>query len=219
MIETTETPNQTLDLKFKIVIVGDSGVGKTCFLISFVKESYHAEYKATIGIDFATKLIEIDEKLVRLQIWDTAGQEKYRTLTSNYFKGVDAVIMIYDVTRISTFENISYWSKVVKEKTSEGTIVALVANMIDKSNRQVSFFQGREFASQNHYLFFETSSKHKLNNIMIFKTLTQKILLKQCFLNFKIDYESRTNSEKISGFPLKNSEARDSSFENWFCCL
>jgi len=100
---------QTIDMQIKLLMIGDSGVGKTCLLLRYANDSFSPTFITTIGIDFKIKTIELGGKVVKLQIWDTAGQERFRTITTSYFRGAQGILLVYDVTDRGSFENIKNW--------------------------------------------------------------------------------------------------------------
>eukprot|EP00494_Astrolonche_serrata_P028890 UN29157 len=131
------------DYLLKLLLVGDSGVGKTCLLLSFTSEEFDSDSRSTIGVDLKVKILNVRGQRAKLTIWDTAGQEQFRTLTSAYYRGAHGVILVYDVTRENTFKNIREWLKEVEIfSTKENVIKALVGNKIDLSKRQVTREEG-----------------------------------------------------------------------------
>mmetsp|Transcript_9165 Transcript_9165/g.17795 ORF Transcript_9165/g.17795 Transcript_9165/m.17795 type:complete len:198 (+) Transcript_9165:19-612(+) len=163
--------------RFKVLLTGDSGVGKSSILLRFTDDSFASDQPATIGVDFKVKQIDVDGKKVKLTIWDTAGQERFRTLTSSYYRGAQGVILVYDVSRKETFDNAEQWLKEVDMYTNrDGVIKLLVGNKIDKQNREVTRAEGIEFARDRGMLFIECSAKSKTGIIQAFEELVQKIL-------------------------------------------
>jgi Ras-related protein Rab-11A len=144
----------------KIVFMGDSGVGKTNIMSRFSRDSFQANSKPTIGVDFALKTIKYGPHLIRIQLWDTAGQERYKTFTSTYFKDAHGVIFVYDISNKETFENITKWINNAKQHLDlKVTAMLLIGNKQDLENdRQVGTAEGKDFAEQNNMLFFETSA-------------------------------------------------------------
>ncbi|KAM3146594.1 hypothetical protein pb186bvf_001124 [Paramecium bursaria] len=158
--------------KFKLVFIGDQSVGKTSIIARFVYETIPEQHQPTIGIDFLSKCINIDGKTVRLQLWDTAGQERFRSLIPSYIRDSNAAILCYDVTNLSTFENISRWLDYVKEERGSDVLTILVANKIDvKQNRVVSQEEGAKYAKENDMLYFECSAKEGTNITGMFKDI------------------------------------------------
>eukprot|EP01083_Nonionella_stella_P151319 483325_1 len=119
------------DYLFKTVLIGDSGVGKSCLLLRFADDSFTDSYISTIGVDFRFRTVSIDKKTVKLQIWDTAGQERFRTITSAYYRGAHGIIMVYDVTNPESFEHVEDWLTEVNRHASENTMKLLVGNKAD----------------------------------------------------------------------------------------
>jgi len=111
--------SSSYDLLIKLLIIGDSGVGKSCMLLRFVDDSYTSSFITTIGIDFKIKTIELDGKRVKLQIWDTAGQERFRTITTAYYRGAMGLLLVYDVTNDDSFRNVTNWSRNVDQHAAE----------------------------------------------------------------------------------------------------
>jgi len=166
------------DHMFKLLLTGDSGVGKSSILVRFIDDVFEIEQPSTIGVDFKVKAVTVNEKKVKLTIWDTAGQERFRTLTSSYYRGAQGVILVYDVTRKETLSNLEAWLKEVNMYTSKsGVILMLVGNKIDKTaNREVTHQEGVNFAKEHGMLFIECSAKTKAGIIQAFEELVQKIM-------------------------------------------
>ena len=146
---------------YKILLVGDSTVGKTCFLLRYVDDSFLDLHMATIGLDYRLKTLILEEqKIVKVQLWDTAGQDKFRAITRNYYKGASGIILIFDVTNVKSYENIKKWINEIKEEISEKVAIVLIGNKIDNvQERKISREQGDKLASEIGVKFFETSAK------------------------------------------------------------
>eukprot|EP00227_Mantoniella_beaufortii_P005489 CAMPEP_0197608396 /NCGR_PEP_ID=MMETSP1326-20131121/48992_1 /TAXON_ID=1155430 /ORGANISM="Genus nov. species nov., Strain RCC2288" /LENGTH=127 /DNA_ID=CAMNT_0043176593 /DNA_START=131 /DNA_END=511 /DNA_ORIENTATION=- len=119
------------DYLFKIVLIGDTAVGKSNLLSRFTRDEFNLESKTTIGVEFATKTVEIDAKIIKSQIWDTAGQERYRAITSAYYRGAVGALLVYDISNHSTFENVERWLKELRDHADENIVVMLVGNKSD----------------------------------------------------------------------------------------
>lgn len=152
------------DYLFKILLVGDSTVGKTCFLIRFSDDEFTANHFSTIGVDFRIRTIDIDKKTIKLQIWDTAGQERFRTITSTYYRGAHGVIVMYDVTNKDSFNNIPKWLSEIEIHGKTDVVKLLVATKCDLvGNREVDYETGKEFADSLGIAFLESSAKTSQN--------------------------------------------------------
>lgn len=147
------------DYLFKLVLVGDSGVGKSNFLSRFTRNEFNKDSKSSIGVEFATKSIQIDGKTVKLQIWDTAGQERYRAITSAYYRGAVGCMLLYDISKLATFENIERWLKELRDHAEPDILIMLIGNKSDlRHRRAVTTETAMAFAEQNNMAFMETSA-------------------------------------------------------------
>merc|ERR1740130_844028 len=159
------------DYLFKVVLIGDSGVGKSNLLTRFTRDEFKADSKSTIGVEFATQTIQHDKKTIKAQIWDTAGQERYRAITSAYYRGAVGALLVYDITQQKSFDSVkTMWLDELKQNADDNIVIMLVGNKKDlHHNRDVTTEDGRNFAQQNNLSFIETSAqqpdadKRKLN--------------------------------------------------------
>lgn len=166
------------DHLFKILTIGDAGVGKSSILLRFTDDSFDDHIQSTIGVDFKVKHMDVMDKRVKLTVWDTAGQERFRTLTSSYYRGAQGVIMVYDVTRRDSFENLDTWLKEIKlysPNNGEGVVKLLVGNKIDLE-RRVPREEAEAWARRNGMLFLEASAKTRTGIRQCFMEVVQKIL-------------------------------------------
>ncbi|KAF8395289.1 hypothetical protein HHK36_019232 [Tetracentron sinense] len=166
------------DFSFKILLIGDSGVGKSSLIVSFISNSVE-NLSPTIGVDFKIKLLTIGGKRLKLTIWDTAGQERFRTLTSSYYRGAQGIILVYDVTRRETFTNLSdVWTKELElYSNNQDCIKMLVGNKVDRdSERTVTREEGAALAKDHGCLYLECSAKTRENVEQCFEELTLKIM-------------------------------------------
>jgi len=145
----------------KYIIIGDPSVGKSNILLKYAHNKFTNEYQATIGVEFGAKNLTLDGKIFRIQIWDTAGQENFRSITRAYYKNSVCAIVTYDITNRNSFENVQDWIDEVKSQTPKEILLVLVGNKIDLENeRVVSFDEGKKLSKNNDMLFFETSAKN-----------------------------------------------------------
>ncbi|KAI8901076.1 small GTP-binding protein [Globomyces pollinis-pini] len=168
--------NPEYDYLFKLLLIGDSGVGKSCLLLRFADDTYTESYISTIGVDFRIRTIELEGKTVKLQIWDTAGQERFRTITSSYYRGAHGIIVVYDVTDQETFNNVKQWLQEIDRYASEGVNKLLVGNKSDLVEKKVvEFSAANDFATQLGISFLETSAKNATNVEQAFMTMAKQI--------------------------------------------
>jgi len=164
------------DYLFKLLLIGDSGVGKSCLLLRFADHTYTESYISTIGVDFKIRTIELDGKTIKLQIWDTAGQERFRTITSSYYRGAHGIIVVYDVTDIESFNNVKQWFSEIEKYASENVNKLLVGNKCDLVGKKaVSTENAKAFADKLNIPFLETSAKAATNVETAFLTMAAEI--------------------------------------------
>ena len=172
------------EVLFRVIIVGDTGVGKSCMLLRFTEDRFKEQHNVTIGVEFGSRAIKVDGQNIKLQIWDTAGQESFRSITRSFYRKADGVILMYDITARHTFENCSDWLDEIKQNSSLDIVIYLVGNQIDLDaeageSREVSTEEGSAFFQQNRLNGFrETSAKSGLNVEGVFEDLT-RILYKK----------------------------------------
>jgi Ras-related protein Rab-1A len=168
--------NTEYDYLFKLLIIGDSGVGKSCLLLRFADHTYTESYISTIGVDFKIRTIELDGKTIKLQIWDTAGQERFRTITSSYYRGAHGIIVVYDVTDLESFSNVKQWLGEIDRYASENVCKLLVGNKVDLvTKKAVEFESAKEFADKLSIPFLETSAKAATNVEKAFLKMASEI--------------------------------------------
>ncbi|CAL9052061.1 ras-related protein RABA1f-like [Musa acuminata AAA Group] len=152
------------DYLFKVVLIGDSGVGKSNLLSRFTRDEFSLESKSTIGVEFATRSIRVEDKVIKAQIWDTAGQERYRAITSAYYRGAVGALVVYDITRHVTFENIERWLKELRDHTDSNIVIMLVGNKADLRHlRAVNTEDAKDFSEKENAFFMETSALESMN--------------------------------------------------------
>jgi len=161
----------------KLLIIGESGVGKSSILLRFTDDNFDPEQTLTIGVDFKTKKLTIDENTVKLAIWDTAGQERFRTLTPSYYRDAQGAILVYDVNNYSTFSKLETWLNELDTYSTKSNIVKMiVGNKIDMPNREVSREEAMKFARRHQTLYIEASAKTRDNVHCAFEELVHKII-------------------------------------------
>ena len=149
------------DYIFKIILIGDAGVGKSCWTVRFADGEYIPSYQPTIGVDFKSRIIECENTKVKLHLWDTAGQEKFRSIITSYYKGISGVVLMYDVTDRSSFDRLKWWQAEIEmhSKVGESPRVIVVANKIDMKKRVVTKEEGEKWAQEREMLYHETSGR------------------------------------------------------------
>ncbi|KAI3384710.1 hypothetical protein SNEBB_010975 [Seison nebaliae] len=213
---------KTYDHLFKLLLVGDSGVGKTCVLFRFSDDLFCTSYVYTIGIDFKIKTITVNGKKIKLQIWDTAGQERFHTLTFSYYRGAKGIIMVYDITDMTSFQNISKWISQINERANHDVTKMIIGNKCDKEDeRQVSKEIVEQYALERDIPFYETSAKSNYQVDYIFHRIAE-IILEKCTDGIDNNNNGNNNhniSKKISPTYLSN-DGMDSGNNNSFsnCC-
>ena len=204
--------NKNYDSIMKILLIGDSGVGKSCLLVRFVEDKFSPSFITTIGIDFKIKTVDINGKKVKLQLWDTAGQERFRTITTAYYRGAMGIILVYDVTDERTFANVKQWFKTVNDHANDDAQLLLVGNKSDMDTRVVSYEQGEALAQELGLPFIESSAKDDSNVNEIFFTLAKLI-------QDKIDNNAMSNNGSVSKDDnVKIKSGSESSDSNSNCC-
>lgn len=171
----SQRPDDDYDYLFKIVLIGDSGVGKSNLLSRFTRNEFSLESKSTIGVEFATRSIQVDGKTIKAQIWDTAGQERYRAITNAYYRGAVGALLVYDITKTSSFENVARWLKELRDHADANIVVMLVGNKSDLRHlRSVKTEDAQAYCEREGLSFIETSALEATNVEKAFQqTLTE----------------------------------------------
>jgi len=204
---------ETYDYLFKLLMVGDSGVGKTSLLLQFTQGDFNVQMRSTVGVDLKVKMMKFRNKITKLTIWDTAGQERFRTLTSAYYRGAHGIILVYDVTSRESFQNIKDWLKEISiYSTNDDVVKMLVGNKIDKSTeRQVTKDEAIAFARSESMLYVESSAKNKTGVQQAFEELIEKILDVPALLE-------TNKEEKKSNVQIETNETNaNQSLCGWYC--
>ncbi|KAJ6558610.1 ras family-domain-containing protein [Mycena vulgaris] len=170
------TEGSNYDYLFKVVLIGDSGVGKSNLLSRFTRNEFNLESKSTIGVEFATRSIDVDGKTVKAQIWDTAGQERYRAITSAYYRGAVGALLVYDIAKHATYVNVTRWLKELRDHADSNIVIMLVGNKSDlKHLRAVPTDEAKAFSTENGLSFIETSALDASNVEGAFQTILTDI--------------------------------------------
>ncbi|XWS59210.1 hypothetical protein CRYUN_Cryun08bG0101900 [Craigia yunnanensis] len=168
--------NQKIDYVFKVVLIGDSAVGKSQLLARFARNEFSVDSKATIGVEFQTKTLAIDNKIVKAQIWDTAGQERYRAVTSAYYRGAVGAMLVYDMTKRQSFDNMARWLEELRGHADKNIVIMLIGNKCDLGSlRAVPTEDAQEFAQRENLFFMETSALESTNVETAFLTVLSEI--------------------------------------------
>jgi Ras-related protein Rab-8A len=166
------------DYLLKLLLIGDSGCGKTSILLKYTTDSFSPTYISTIGIDFKIKMVTIGTDRIKLQVWDTAGQERFRTITTSYYKGSHGIFIVYDVTDRGTFNNITNWLSELDRHAPLNITKILIGNKVDSANRAVTTQEGKALSDKYNIPFFETSAKTGINITESFEKLINTTLKK-----------------------------------------
>jgi len=161
---------------FKYIIIGDTGVGKSCLLLQFTDKRFQQVHDLTIGVEFGARMITIDGKQIKLQIWDTAGQESFRSITRSYYRGAAGALLVYDITRRETFNHLTSWLDDARQHANSNMTIMLIGNKCDlEQRRAVSLEEGQQFANEHGLVFLETSAKTAANVEEAFINTARKI--------------------------------------------
>ena len=166
------------DTVYKVLLLGDSSVGKTCVLLRYCDKTFQEAHLSTIGLDYRLKTMTLENgKNIKLQIWDTAGQDRFRAITKNYYKGANGIILIYDVTNLQTYENVKNWINQIREEANPNVVIYLAGNKVDVNEelRVVRTEEGQKIADEYNLPFYETSAKSGININEIFEDLVKKV--------------------------------------------
>ena len=179
------------DYLFKYIIIGDAGVGKSNILLRYVYSTFKSDYQLTIGVEFGEKTVEMKGKIYKIQIWDTAGNEQFRSITRTYYKNSVCAIVVYDISRRETFDNVINWIEDCKLNSPKSVFIILVGNKSDlEEDRQVTTEEGEEFANRYGIRFFETSAKNSININEIFSESIEFIVDRIKKKYYDLDNES-----------------------------
>ena len=210
MTENKENNEEEEEIKIKIMLLGESQIGKTSLIQRYVKNNFNLSYITTVGIDFQLKQIKMNNKSIKLQIWDTAGQERFKNITKSYFHSSDGFIVGYDITSRLSFTNVSTWLKEINENAPEEIQKILIGNKCDLNEREVTTEEGQKLAEENGMKFFETSAKNDINVKETFEAITKDILDVQ----YKVEGDGNRNSLVID----RKTEKKKDEEKKKGCC-
>ncbi|CAD6334195.1 unnamed protein product [Miscanthus lutarioriparius] len=161
---------------FKMVLIGDSGVGKSNILSRFTRNHFSLDSKSTIGVEFATKSLQMDGKTIKAQIWDTAGQERYRAITSAYYRGAVGALLVYDITKRQSFDNVHRWLRELRDHADSSIVIMMIGNKSDLTHlRAISEDEGKVLAEKEGLFFLETSAMEAINVEEAFQTIITEV--------------------------------------------
>ncbi len=180
MFSSTPNPikgDKEYEFIFKVLLLGNSNVGKSSLFLRFVDDIWNDTFVPTIGVDFKIKTLEIDQKKIKMQIWDTAGQERFKNIIASYYRGAHGILLIYDVTEKDSFKNLSNWLIEIEKNANKNVLKVLIGNKTDlEEKRVISYNQGKEFADMYGLKYIETSAKKNMNVREAFETLGREIM-------------------------------------------
>ena len=197
----TDLISQDYDYLFKVLLLGDSDVGKSSLILRYTEETFSSKLVNSIGVDFKMKKKEIDGKVIKVQIWDTAGHERFRAITYSYYRGANAIIIVFDLSDKKSFISITEWLKQIEKHAKENVYKFLVGNKSDLvEERKVSFKEAKDYADEHDLPYIETSAKEGININELFESSIKTFLSNNKFIgeekNIKLFNQSTNDSER-----------------------
>lgn len=215
-------PGQRIDYVFKVVLIGDSAVGKSQLLARFARNQFNLDSKATIGVEFQTRTLNIDARNVKAQIWDTAGQERYRAVTSAYYRGAVGAMLVYDITKRQSFDHVARWLEELRGHADKNIVIMLMGNKSDLGTlRAVPIEDAKEFAERENLFFMETSALEAINVENAFMTVLTEIYRTVSKKNLVANEEpdSSGNSSLLKGTKIVVPGQEPPSTLKATCCM
>ncbi|KAL8717861.1 MAG: hypothetical protein Q9225_004947 [Loekoesia sp. 1 TL-2023] len=209
--------NDEYDPRPSVVLIGDSGVGKSNLLSRFTRNEFNLDSKSTIGVEFATRSIQVDAKTIKAQIWDTAGQERYRAITSAYYRGAVGALLVYDISKHQTYENVQRWLKELRDHADANIVIMLVGNKSDLRHlRAVPTEEAKQFASENNLSFIETSALDASNVELAFQNILTEIY--RIVSSKALDNGEAGQNPNLERKVLEISKSTDTEQKSGKCC-
>ena len=200
---STDLISQDYDYLFKVLLLGDSDVGKSSLILRYTEETFNSKLVNSIGVDFKMKKKEIDGKVIKVQIWDTAGHERFRSITYSYYRGANAIIIVFDLSDKKSFISITEWLKQIEKHAKENVFKFLVGNKSDLvDERQVSYDEAKQYADEHELPYIETSAKEGININELFDNSIKSFLTNTKYFggdkNIKLNSQSTNSSERTA---------------------
>jgi len=204
---------------FKYIIIGDTGVGKSCLLLQFTDKRFQPVHDLTIGVEFGARMVNIQNRQIKLQIWDTAGQESFRSITRSYYRGAAGALLVYDITRRDTFNHLTRWLEEAKQNSNPNMVIMLIGNKSDLEHRRaVSYKEGEAFAEENGLIFLETSAKTAANVEQAFIKTAEKIHDKILSGDYDVNNEAHGIKVGMNNAGVYGAEGSSGSKSGSGCC-
>lgn len=202
---------------FKFIIIGDTGVGKSCLLLQFTDKRFRNDHDLTIGVEFGCQILIVKDRPLKMQIWDTSGQEKFKSLTRSYYRGASAALLVYDIAKRSSFEHVGRWLEEARQNGNPSISIILVGNKTDLlESREVPVSEGKAFAESHGLLFIETSAKSGSNVDAAFRQLLEHVYDK--VLRGQIDTSNDAFGVRVGNLAPTKRGSSFSSASGRTCC-